>query len=381
MNLNVLLADLLHNMRQRAGVMMLLCTMLSFAEKSLAYHIVDSPHFLRFQIFHTSRLSEAIVENAQGISPKRAAELIDLGSVYISDDLNSKEKRTTLNVQLPPGSCVRVHHSPQRYPACTETDWKQRVLYIDQDYVVVDKPWGVVTMPHVSNCKEVLHKCVANNLGLDPLVPLNRIDEFASGIVVSARNKEAASNFQQMLQQKQVSKKYKTLSFGRSPKVGKIIHYMCREPFFRMPAPRPISDKRHDNKWKHCELVIEKTKEFSSGLSSVTNLFESEVDLITGRTHQIRAQFSAIGSPLIFDTHYIPMAEHLIHDYPLKGHDNINNLKSLMLECKKPVHGIGLYCSEIQFGNIKVSGRGPWWQKEKMNGSLQEQAFEQHTII
>jgi len=340
---------------------------------------VDSSHIHRFVVARTATLSESIAQQLPNITLERAQELVHLGSVYITDTLSGKDKRVVNDFVIPAQSNVRVHHTPKRYPRCHSTEWSKRVLYMDDDFVVVDKPWGVVTMPHTSNFREVLHSSVSEALGIPPLIPLNRIDEFTSGVVVSARTKEAASYFQNLLRNNKVHKKYIALSHG-TPKVGKMVHYMRKTPAFRLAAPRLISDINHNcewDVWKNCELVVKSTQPFAalpgqhgittgsdSGGAAAALLCESSIRLITGRTHQIRAQFSAAGYPLLNDLQYAPMRSYLVPEIPPPGGEFPDELHERMQRGRGPLRlGLGLYCAEIEFGGRRVVGLGPWWRE------------------
>lgn len=62
--------------------------------------------------------------------------------------------RGGLGSPLLPGTLLRVHTSPKRYPACGTTDWPASLVHVDDDFVVVNKPSGLPCMRHVSNARE-----------------------------------------------------------------------------------------------------------------------------------------------------------------------------------------------------------------------------------
>jgi len=320
------------------------------------------PKIIRFEVKEKSVLSKQVSE-VLGVSLARAKELIDLGAVYVArkGSSNEKEVRITSDDFIPILSSVRVHHTPMRYPQCYNQDWQNRLVFIDEDYVAVDKPWGIVTMPHVSNNKEVLHKCVASALSLDPLIPLNRIDEFTSGVIISARHRSAAIHFQKLLSTNKVHKSYRTLSQGVPPPLGELNHFINPAPAFGLPAPRLISNHMQEN-WKLCKLVVEQKRSLHLRHLNSNPFYECSVNLITGRTHQIRAQFAAIGSPLMFDTQYQAMSGVLVENFPSNDASTQEKLYELMKKCFKPITGIGLYCSEVAFDGKTVTGNGPWWE-------------------
>ena len=119
----------------------------------------------------------------------------------------------------------------------------------------------------------------------------HRLDVPVEGCLVFAKSKEAQARFNKALLKNKIEKKYRALvtSFI-SP--GTLIHYIQKNksvPKILTDAPKPGL--------LHCELEILTCEPFR-------NDFEVTLRLITGRTHQIRAQVSAVGASILGDTMY-----------------------------------------------------------------------------
>lgn len=67
------------------------------------------------------------------------------------------------------GQWVRVHPNPKRYPVAGSADWAGRVIHLDDDICVVNKPAGVPVQSHESNSAETVPRCVEKALSLNRL--------------------------------------------------------------------------------------------------------------------------------------------------------------------------------------------------------------------
>lgn len=153
------------------------------------------------------------------------------------------------------GTYLRVHCDPQTFPSARATDWKERLVAVTEDYVVVDKPAGVPSVPTIDNAVEnALHQTGLvlastyspshNNYGDDydeqklllPPPPrlhaASRLDVCTSGLIVFARNKSAASTLNRLFRDRRVSKRYLALLTPGPPvSLGPVVH-CCRSKAF-----------------------------------------------------------------------------------------------------------------------------------------------------
>ncbi|CAK9088594.1 RNA pseudouridine synthase 6, partial [Durusdinium trenchii] len=104
---------------------------------------------------------------------------------------------------IPIDTVLRVFPNPERFKTCYVEDWDERIKKVDRDFVVVDKPPLLPCFAHVTNGKEVLHRCLADalrvrtvqevELGMDDrnMTAMTHIDEEVSGLVILARHEKA----------------------------------------------------------------------------------------------------------------------------------------------------------------------------------------------
>jgi 23S rRNA pseudouridine1911/1915/1917 synthase len=172
------------------------------------------------------------------------------------------------------------------------------VIYLDNHLLVADKPVGLVTQPtDVSDdsfqeqCQRWL-KVHANKPGNVFLHPAHRIDKPVSGIVVFAKTSKALSRLNDAFRQHKVRKSYIAWVEGQlEASEGTLEHYLAHDSHFARVTSTA------DPEGKLCRLhfrVIARHPTYSV----------VEVELETGRYHQIRAQFAAIGAPIVGDKRY-----------------------------------------------------------------------------
>jgi 23S rRNA pseudouridine1911/1915/1917 synthase len=126
-----------------------------------------------------------------------------------------------------------------------------------------------------------------------PLFVTHRLDTLTSGLIVYAKKQSFAKSFNLQLQNRTIQKKYVALVESQKDLPPRLTHYM--DP--SAGTPKKLSDRPIES-WPICELDILRQKKLSAGLSWV------KLNLITGRTHQIRSQLSHLNAPILGDRLY-----------------------------------------------------------------------------
>ena len=146
----------------------------------------------------------------------------------------------------------------------------------------------MATQPDLTELAKAWVKKKYNKPGNVFLHPVHRLDKAVSGLVLFARTSKALSRLQEMMRERKITKIYHALVDGELPsEQGRLVHHLIHGSF-RAEVSREGKESILDYQ------VLKREK-------GATLL---EINLITGRYHQIRAQLSAIGCPVLGDEKY-----------------------------------------------------------------------------
>ena len=239
------------------------------------------------------RLDQAI-SRLFGLSRTVAVTLIEGGDVLVDGVARPKSEKAVAGSWLE----VTLPAPPVRRVASPDPVDGLAVVYSDDDIVVVDKPVGVAahaspgwTGPTVTAGLAAMGQRVATGGAAERQGVVHRLDVGTTGLMVVAKSELAYSALKRAFKEREVDKVYHALVQGHlDPSRGTVDAPIDRHP-------------THDYKW----AVM------SGGRSSVTHYdtLEAfagasllEVQLETGRTHQIRVHFSTLRHPCVGDLTY-----------------------------------------------------------------------------
>ena len=168
------------------------------------------------------------------------------------------------------------------------------IVFEDEDIIIINKPFGLVTHPGVGNWNGTLANAL---LYYDPKLSkldragvVHRLDKNTSGLMVIARNEKSQKYLVEQLQSHSVVREYSAIVYGHMISGGTVNDPIGRDPKDRIKQAVSSNGKDATTHYR----VIDRFK-------SHTHV---KAILETGRTHQIRVHLSHIGYPLLGDPMY-----------------------------------------------------------------------------
>ncbi len=239
------------------------------------------------------RLDTVIATRFSALSRSYAGRLIRAGHVTV----NGLAKKSGYVTRC--GDVIRADIPPPQPITCKPEPIPLSVIYEDADLIVLNKPSGLVVHPAPGHKRGTLvngllyHCQDLKGIGgeLRPGI-VHRLDKDTSGTMVAAKNDMAHAGLSLQFKKRQVQKQYQALVCGAMKESTGVI----RLPIGRHPTDRKkMSTKSRrsrptETRWK--------VKETFFGATLL------EVELKTGRTHQVRVHFSATGHPVVGDAKY-----------------------------------------------------------------------------
>tara|TARA_B100000900_G_scaffold365761_1_gene341234 strand:- start:692 stop:1672 length:981 start_codon:yes stop_codon:yes gene_type:complete len=184
-------------------------------------------------------------------------------------------------------------------------NFKLKIIYEDQDLLIINKPAGIVMHPGAGNYDKTIvnalihyDKDSLSNIG-DELRPgiVHRIDKNTSGLIVIAKNNKTHENLSKQFSEHTITRDYLLLVWGKlRPSFGKIETYITRSSKNRqLMEVSQSKGKRAVTNYKTIEIFENE---------NIPTLSLVECKLETGRTHQIRVHMNYKGNSLVGDDKY-----------------------------------------------------------------------------
>lgn len=222
-----------------------------------------------------------------------AQKLIEAGNITVNG------KKVKVSYKVSKGEEIEVTLPEIKETKIEAQDIPVEILYEDDDIIVVNKPKGLVVHPANGNpdgtlVNALMKICKGSLSGIGGEIRpgiVHRLDKDTSGVLIVAKNDKAHLNLCEQIKNRKVKKTYLALTRGVIKE---------NEATINMPIGRSTTDRKKMAVVKNGKEAITHFKV----LERYPNNTYLEINLETGRTHQIRVHLSQIGYPIVGDMIY-----------------------------------------------------------------------------
>ena len=166
-----------------------------------------------------------------------------------------------------------------------------KLVYVDEDILVCIKPARVLSTDEPGGVPDLAREALGDNNA--DVRTVHRLDRVVSGLMVLARNAKAASELSRQIREDEFGKEYMAVVHGVPEVSGTLKDLLGRDKARKMTFVASEPAKGVQEAILHYQL-----QSIKDGLSKV------RIQLVTGRTHQIRVQFASRGMPLVGERKY-----------------------------------------------------------------------------
>jgi 23S rRNA pseudouridine1911/1915/1917 synthase len=293
-----------------------------------------------------TRLDAFLAEKIEGWSRSRLKRLIDDGDVLV----NQKESKSSYKLRA--GDEIEVELTEAPAAVFEPENIPLDIIFEDEYLAVINKPAGMVVHPGAGISSGTLANAIAWHFGVtgspsyeggahaaladgvvlsaqrEPAkagIPsrigiVHRLDKDTSGVIVVAKNEEVHEALSAQFRDREVYKRYVALVHG-SPREnsGRVDRPMARDRWHRMKMTVAANGRNALSIWK----VRKRFEKFTL----------LEVEIKTGRTHQIRVHLASINHPVVGDATYNEGRDNTIADVEIR--QAINKLGRFFLHAEK----------------------------------------------
>ncbi|HNV43198.1 MAG: RluA family pseudouridine synthase [Spirochaetes bacterium] len=241
----------------------------------------------------------------QDQSPERVDKFLSSKSGYTRSRISKYTKKIFINGKedklsriVYPYDVVEIYLEPlQEYNEIIPQYYDLNILYEDKAILVLNKPAGITVHPASGHPENTILNYVKYHFLKEGLIPLgdcgmvHRLDKDTEGLLIFAKDEKTQANLRLQFANRLVKKKYLAILNGKIlPEYATFVDRLQRNPLDRF---------RYKTGKEGREAILSYKAISTGGNYSVV-----DIDLQTGRTHQIRVQFSSRGYPVAGDPIY-----------------------------------------------------------------------------
>lgn len=242
-----------------------------------------------------SRIDCYLAKKKEGLSRVAVQRLIEEEKILVNG------KKTKASYKIQENDTITVEQEEPKEIELKAQDIPIEIIYEDKDIIVVNKPKGMVVHPANGNpdgtlVNAIMAICKDSLSGIGGEIRpgiVHRLDKDTSGILIVAKNDKAHINLSEQIKNHEVKKTYLAMVRGIVKE---------NEATINMPIGRSTKDRKKMAVTQNGKEAITHFKVIQRYPRHNCTLLEVQIE--TGRTHQIRVHLSQIGYPIIGDTTY-----------------------------------------------------------------------------
>lgn len=261
--------------------------------------MMDKPRVRKIEVlshYQSQRLDNFLTRELKGVPKSHLLKIIRKGEVRVNG------KRAKPDSKLQTGDLIRVppiitrsavdQHQPPVSQALSQKLLSSIVKETD-DFIFLDKPVGLAVHAGSGHQRGVIESLRLIRTDLPYLELVHRLDKATSGILILAKKSSALKALQDIFRSGKIEKTYRAIVSGVWPEH----RTECRAPLLKVTPRNEEAYSRVSQKGKPSVTefsIIQKGAFFT----------ELMVNLLTGRTHQIRVHTAFLGHPIVGDERY-----------------------------------------------------------------------------